>query len=140
MPSPWLDVEVQEDQRDLLNPGMQDLLLCTVEEAYGEGAKKKRALRRQDMIDGNAKSYARVLNSPDRMESLIDFNGLAAVVSEMRREKDEKRAETAAKKKQEDKEKQKKKAAEEERIQKEKEELLPGLKLVLEKISGDTII
>ena len=58
-----------------MNPSQKDLLLSTVEEdAYGEAAEKKKARRRQDMIDGNAKSYSRVLNSEERMKVIRFFS------------------------------------------------------------------
>jgi hypothetical protein len=60
-PSDHLCVMMSDDQRKGLNPSMTDLLLTRVEEdAFGEGTKKKRARRRQDFYDGNAKSYSRI--------------------------------------------------------------------------------
>jgi hypothetical protein len=54
-PSQWIDVEITGEQRRLLKPTQKYLLLSSVEkDAYGDGAKKKRARHRQDMIDAHA--------------------------------------------------------------------------------------
>ena len=59
----------------LLNPTMQDVMISMLEaDAFGEHVKKKRARHQMYMVDGNAKNYARWLNSPDRMKQFIDYN------------------------------------------------------------------
>jgi hypothetical protein len=107
---------------------MQDMLMATIEEeAYGEHAKKKRARRRQDLVDGNMKSYSRWLNNPERMDDFQEYLGLSAVLSEIRREEDEKRSARAADKKSKDEEKRKKREEREAEDERRKQELLPGI-------------
>jgi hypothetical protein len=134
MPSGYLDVSVTEDQASLFNPTMGDLLLATIEEeAYGEHAKQKRARRRMDIIDGNAKSYARHLNNNVRLQRYTEYNGLQAVLSALRSEQDEKRAKSTEDKKQKQAEKQHKKAHEEVAKKEKEKELLPVLELEMGK-------
>jgi hypothetical protein len=112
----------------MLNPSVEELLLLNVElEAYGEHAKKKRARRRHDFIDGSMKSYCRWINDPQRMSSYQEYLGMTAVLSEVRRREDEKKEAKAAEKKSKDDEKHAKRVAREAAEEKKKLELLPGI-------------
>jgi hypothetical protein len=107
---------------------MQDMLLATIEEeAYGEHAKKKRARHRQDLVDGNMKSYSRWLNNPERMDDYQEYLGLSAVLSEIQHEEDEKRNARAANKKSKEDEKRKKREEREADEEQRKQERLPGI-------------
>jgi len=65
LPSAYLGVEISKDQLKLMNPSVGDLILSKIEEdTMGAKAKKKIARRRHDFIDGNAKSYGKILNCP----------------------------------------------------------------------------
>jgi len=55
----------------------------------GAKAKKKMARRRDDFIDGNAKSYAKILNCPTRMRKLEDYNKMQACLAEIYAERGE---------------------------------------------------
>ena len=95
-----------------LNPSVRDVLLSSLEEdAYGENAKKRRACRRHDFIDGNAKSYAKWLNAPERMQKYAEYNELQSRMAEIRADKDkerETRKQAKEKKKQEREQKKQK--------------------------------
>ena len=128
VPSAYLMVEITEDQVDFLNPSIQDVLLASVEEeAYGAHAKKKRARRRHDLVDGNIKSYARLLNSEERLNKFQEYQGLNAIISEMRREEDEKRDARKEEKRQKEAEKRRSKEEREAQEKARKEQLLPGI-------------
>jgi hypothetical protein len=128
-PSQWIDIEITDEQRRLLKPTQKDLLLSSVEEdAYGDGANKKRARRRQDMNDGNAKSYSRILNSDKRMESYKEWNELQAGLSMVRRDKDNKREMKATEKRRATEQNELKKAEQEAAEKAQKEALIPKLK------------
>jgi hypothetical protein len=129
LPSSHLHCWISADQRSFLNPTLRDVLLSTIEkDGYGERARKKRARRRQDMIDGNAKSYARWLNSPARMESYAEFNAMQAAIACVRDDADRRREE---KSREQERKKAEKKAIADEKRRKEEEriaELMPELK------------
>ena len=85
------------------------------------------------MISGNVNSYTRILNGPQQLERIKNFNDLAASISALQREKDEidqKAREENKKKKAEQEERRA------ERDQKEKEEfdrLAPECKVAVER-------
>jgi len=63
-PSSFLNVEVTDDQRYLLQPTASDVLVGNIlEDSIGQNAKKKIPKRRFNMIAGNIASYSRVLNN-----------------------------------------------------------------------------
>ena len=93
----------------------------------GDGARKKIAKCRLDMISGNISSYSRWLNEPKRLKEIQDLNELtscvAAITADAEENKERRKAETE--KKSEEKEAKKKKGKEE--YAATKQELLPGL-------------
>ena len=90
VPSSYLDCAIDVDKIALLSPTMQDVIILMLEaDAVGERSKKKIAICQVDMVDVNAKSYARWLNSPERMNKFIDYNKLQALIVGMKLEKDE---------------------------------------------------
>jgi hypothetical protein len=129
VPSSYLGIDVSDDQNTFLNPSIRDVLFSTMEsDAYGEKAQKKRARRRQDFIDGNAKSYARWLNSPERMEALSDYNQMMASMALVRKDNDDKRREAQERKAKKAEDKQKQEEAAKEAFERKKAELLPKIK------------
>jgi hypothetical protein len=125
-PSSYLALIVSSSQHTFMNPTLRDVLMSTLEaDAYGVRAQKKRARRRQDFIDGNAKSYARWLNSPDRLVAFSDYNELVAAMAVVRKDIDEKRSEAKERKANEAEAKQKEKSAAKEAFEKKRADLLP---------------
>ena len=111
---------------------MRDVILSTLEaDSYGEAAKKKRAQRRMDMLDGNAKSYAKWLNSPDRMKQFTDYNALVALIGGIKSQKEEEKKKRKEKKTADEKEKERKKIETELKEQREKEQEMPGIRDVV---------
>jgi len=131
-PSTSLDLEISKDQQQLFNPTYADLLLSSVEQgSFGEEAKRIIANRHHDVIDGNAKSFSKVLNSEERMRKVTDYNEMTAGIAEISAEKDDQK-----RKKQEEeqkKDKEKKDAGKKAAIDKEKDEKLPGIILDVNK-------
>jgi len=111
------------------------VLLSSVEQgSFGEEAKKRIAKRRQhEVIDGNAKSYLKVLNSEERMRKVTDYNEMTARIAEISAEKDDQKRKKQQEKEQKKKDKEKKDAEENSGIDKEKDEKLPGIILDVNK-------
>ena len=125
LPSSYIDCAIDTDQHCFLNPTMRDVILSSLEQdTFGDNAKKKRARRRMDFLDGNAKSYAKWLNSPARMEKYSDQNSLAGMLANMRLEKDNEKKRQKEKQAANAKERKRKNAekAEQKRLEKETEE------------------
>ena len=103
---------------------MRDVLLSTLEQdVVGNYAKKKRARRRMDFLDGYTKSYSKWLNSPQRMEKYADQNALVGILAEMKMEKDEEKKKQKEKKSEYEKERKRRneEKAERENVWKKKE-------------------
>jgi hypothetical protein len=125
-PSPYLGLILSNCQHEFMNPTLRDVLMSSLEaDAYGVRAQKKRARRRQDFIDGNAKSYARWLNSPDRLEAFSDYNELMTAMAVVRKDNDDKRSQAKERKAKEAEAKEKEKSAANEAFQKKRADLLP---------------
>ena len=74
--SNYLDVEMSDVQRNLLNPTPKDV--------KGKGAVQKIAKRKNDFIEGNVNGYSRLLNNPKRLEEASkDHAQLVATVAEV---------------------------------------------------------
>ena len=128
LPSSHLDCAIDNDQCSFFNPTMRDVILSTLElDSYGENAKKKRARRRMCMVDGNASSYSKQLNSTARMEKYADQNCLVAILAELRLEKEEEKKTAREKKEADDKVKEQHKLAKEIQKQQLKESLMPSI-------------
>jgi hypothetical protein len=113
VPSKYLMCEVSDYQKTQFNDSIaeQRSLFFAEEDAYGDGAKQKRARRRLDIMDGNIKSHARWLNDPERMECNLQLLRLQAVMANIRVDADDKKALAAEEKKKKEEEKLKKKEA-----------------------------
>jgi hypothetical protein len=59
-----------------------------MDEMRGDGAKKRMARRRLDMVNGNISSYCRVLNSKDQLDRMKEVTLLTASVAEVTKEKE----------------------------------------------------
>ena len=107
---------------------MRDVILSTLKlDSYGENAKKKRAQRRMCMLDGNARSYSKQLNSPARMEKYADQNCLVAILAELRLQQEEEKKTEREKKVANEKEKERNRLAKEIEKQQLKESLMPSI-------------
>ena len=72
-----------------------------VNRAQGEGAKKKEAKRKRDLVSGNINSYSRILNNGKNLEKFQDCTELLVGLEILNAEKDKKLKEILAKKAQE---------------------------------------
>ena len=96
-PSSYLDLCITEDQAKLLAPTVKDVVQGSIiENAMGEGAKKKIARRRINMFEGNIASYSRLINSKEQLDSMQELNALTSVLGSMRAENEHERAARAA--------------------------------------------
>ena len=83
-PSTHLNVEMSATQENLLNITPKDFLLGFI--AYyvkGKGSVHKIAKLSIDCIEGNIKSYSRVINNTDRLKAINGHNELCADVAEV---------------------------------------------------------
>ena len=140
-PTAGLDVEMTGNQKKLLNPTPNDVVMSElIDQAQGQRAKKKEAKRRQDVVTGNIGSYSAILNSEDNLKKLQDYNDLAASIGVLNAEKDASKETSNKKKEEEAAEKAKKKAGREVEEIAKREELLPGFKQELERQNVDVIL
>ena len=79
------------------------------------------------MLDGNASSYSKQLNSPARMEKYTDQNCLVAILAELRLQKEEEKKMAREKKAADDKEKERNKVAKEIQKQQLKDRVMPSI-------------
>jgi hypothetical protein len=111
-----------------LNPEYKDVVSAQLlNDAVGDGAKKRMAKRRIDMITGNVNSYAKVRNSKEHLNHAIQMNQLASVIGSMKADTDIERAAKAAAKKADDDEKARKREEALEKVHQKKMELQPCL-------------
>ena len=83
-PSSFLNVEVTDDQRYLLQPTASDVLVGNIlEDSIGQNAKKKIPKRRFNMIAGNISSYSRVLNNQKSLDYIAEANLLSSCISKI---------------------------------------------------------
>ena len=88
IPSPYLDVEVSNDQCDLLNLTPRDVQMAAIiDQCTGRKATKLIAKHRIEFIKGNVNSYARILNGPQQPEKIKTFNDLSASIPAFQKEK-----------------------------------------------------
>jgi hypothetical protein len=128
VPSSWLGLDVSLEQENLLNPTFKDVILGNLmHETMGEGAKKKIATRRLDMIEGNIGSYSWILNSPAQLKAIADQNELNAVIAALMTEQEEKKKERKEKKTKEAKEKEQKQDELKAQFAIKKATVMPGL-------------
>ena len=86
-PSGYLNIEISDNQRTLLNPTQKDFLLGFI--AYDvrwKGSVHIIAKRRLDVIEGNLNSYSKFLNDPKRLKIINNFNQLCASVADVSEE------------------------------------------------------
>ena len=82
--SGFLNLDVTKAQHRLFNPTFKNVLTGFIMyDVNGEGAKKKLARRRLDLIKGNIAIYSRCLNSSKRMEEMKYHHELAATVADI---------------------------------------------------------
>ena len=98
-----------------------------VDQAFGQQAKKKEAKRRVAILDGNINSYSRLMNGPEQMKILWDYNNLSAALGKYNKEKDENAAASAKDKEKEEADNVAKKAAKEASEKKMKAKLMPAM-------------
>ena len=128
LPSSYLDCAIDNDQCSFLNPTMRDVILSTLElDSYGDNAKKKRARRRMCMVDGNASSYSKQLNSPARMEKYADQNCSVAMLAELQLERDNDKKKAKEKKEEKDKLKERNRITKDLERERNKLNAMPGI-------------
>ena len=133
-PSAYLDVEISKTQVNLLNPTHKDVLMGYLTyDAMGDGATQLIAKRRICCIEGNFNSYAKLLNSKERLAAVKEHNELCAAVAEVSAEQI--KAKEARKWERQEKlaSNNKKKELGKEIEHKRKEELLPSLTIIVQK-------
>ena len=138
-PSAYLGIDMSVDQVKLFNPKIKDVIIGHIMyDAKGEGAVRKIAKRRLDMIEGGISGYSRLLNSEERLGKIKEVHQLTAscaeITADMESEKQARKA-TAAQKQTDKAEKQR---ATEEAEAAQKVKVLPALKEKMAKFeSGD---
>ena len=84
-PSGFLDCEIKDDQREVLDPSSHDLTHGQImKQAGGKGARLKVAKRKLDNL-GYVKSFCGVMNSDERMNRMKNNFELAASLAEIDR-------------------------------------------------------
>ncbi|GFH45620.1 hypothetical protein CTEN210_02094 [Chaetoceros tenuissimus] len=125
-PSRFLDVAISSDQKNLLNPSYQDVLMGHIKyDMKGEGAVKKLAKRKLDFICGNVNSYSKLLNGPERLEQVVEANKLVANIAAVQEEQAMNKAKKKKAKQEKDSVKEEKKNKKLNEEAKKKEKRLP---------------
>ena len=98
-PSAALNVEITATQQAILNPTQQDLTMrMLMLDAGGDGAKKKLAKRKLDVLGVTVKAHSCIANDPARTKRLKSALSLAASLAEIARvkasERDSKKSES----------------------------------------------
>ncbi|KAL9190571.1 hypothetical protein ACHAXT_000277 [Thalassiosira profunda] len=125
-PSPYLHLEISEEQVDLLNPTPRDVQLgAIIDQCVGAKAQKVIAKRRVDMVAGNVQSYARILNGPAQLSKIRTYNDLAASMAEYKRERAQREEKARKQKKADDAEKAAKQMEKKRLAGEERDRLLP---------------
>ena len=136
-PSSFLNVEVTDDQRYLLQPTASDVLVGNIlEDSVGQNAKKKIPKRRINMIAGNISSYSRVLNNQKSLDYISEANLLSSCISEISVAKEIAKDAAKEKREQEQKSREGKKAGDRAAFEKKKAELCEELENDLMIIDG----
>jgi hypothetical protein len=102
----------------------------------GEGAKKKLAKRRIELLSGNIASYSRVLNSEAQLQHLKDMNSLTAILGEISADQDAAKEKKSNEKKLAAAEKEKQKATAQTAELAKKEALMPELAAIVASIDS----
>ena len=81
-PPPYLDVEVTDKQKELLNPTSRDVQMGAIlDQCVGKKAERKISRRRLDIVQVNVNSYARILNGAAQLDNIQTFTQLADSMS-----------------------------------------------------------
>ena len=128
LPSSYLDLSITNEQINLLASTSKDVVQGSIiENAMGDGAKKKIAKRRINMFEGNIASYSRVVNSTEQLQAMEELNALTSVLDEIRADIDEDKVRQAAARSAEADERDKRKRLAAENAKAQKEALLPTM-------------
>jgi hypothetical protein len=120
----YLNVEITDEQRYLLQPTAADVLVGNlIEDSLGQNAKKKIPLWRINIMSGNVASYSQVLNKSEALKHIEDANMLSACISTISESRELAKDATKEKKSQEAKSKEEKKANDQAEFEKKKGEL-----------------
>ncbi len=88
-PGAFLNVEITDEQRYLLQPTAADILVCNLlKDSLGQNAKKKIPSQCINFISGNVASYSQELNNSEALKHIEDANMLSActcMISESRK-------------------------------------------------------
>jgi hypothetical protein len=129
-PSSFLNVEVTDDQRYLLQPTASDVLVGNILEdsiSIGQNAKKKIPKCRINMIAGNIASYSRVLNNEKSLVYIAEANLLSTCLSTISAAKEVAKDTAKEKREQEQKSREGKKAGDQAAFEENKAELCEEL-------------
>jgi hypothetical protein len=139
-PSDHLDLAITADQQRMLNPTTKDVIIGSIlNDTMGEGAKKKLAKRRIELLSGNIASYSRVLNSEAQLQHVKDMNSLTAVLGEISAEQDAAKEKKSNEKKLAAAEKEKQKAKAQMVELAKKEALMPELAAIVASIDSASV-
>jgi hypothetical protein len=110
-PRAYLNVEITDEQRYLLQPTAADVLVGNLlEDSFGQNAKKKIPSWHINFVSGNVASYSRVLNNSEVLKHIEDANMLSACTSRISESRGLAKDAAKEKKSQEAKSKEEKKA------------------------------
>ncbi len=81
-PRAYLNVEISDEQRYLLQPTAADVLVGNLlKDSLGQNAKKKIPSRCINFMSGNVASYSWVLKNSEALKHIEDANMLSACIS-----------------------------------------------------------
>jgi hypothetical protein len=133
-PSPALNVDVSDDQRSFLNPSYIDVVTGFIlYDCKGNGAVKKIARRRLEMISGNVASYSRLLNDEKRLEEIKEVHELTSAVAAVSADMENSKKRKAEKAVAEEEKKRQRKKQDKEEAAKKKERSMPTIKVLMDK-------
>jgi hypothetical protein len=139
-PSDHLDLAITADQQRMLNPMTKDVIIGSIlNDTMGEGAKKKLAKRRIELLSGNIASYSRVLNSEAQLQHVKDMNSLTAILGEISAEQDATKEKKSNERKLAAAEKEKQKAKAQMADLAKKEALMPELAAIVASIDSGSV-
>jgi hypothetical protein len=128
LPSTYLDLSYTDDQVNLLMTSTKDVVHSSIiENAMGEGAKKKIARHHISMFEGNIASYPRLVNPKEQLQSMEELNALTSVWGEIRADGVQEVAQQAAARSAEAEERDKRRRLAAEAAQTLKASLLPTM-------------
>ena len=132
MASSYLDLEITEDQKGLLNPTVKDMVRSNLlKESMGPNAKKRMAKRRLDVATGYVQSYARNVNGEANLERTQDYLDLAQALEAVQEDVIRQQEDTKRRRVEKEQAKADKVPKQKEELETKRETLLPALRKLL---------